>query len=304
ASAFQTGSHSILERIASLQPELAPKLLEFIENQGPRVIDECMQSDAALRRHVEAGLIDLFAAEERAADPGPSQLFQKGPGHSLPGAGASTTPVIRSINASVRPKAFQTKPSTRGQGAPAEVPPSLPTPTMAGYHRVVQDSPAPPAKPRVVAAETRSSPAAPARSGHSRRIWGLEELLSELGLLEYEEAAAAWASQMGAAFLEELVENSEELAQAICLKPLEQKRLQRMGPEVAERLRRARPVEAESRPPPRPPPAATVTDTPEAEAPVPDALPATALWTRKWSTPANAAASTWGAASEKDEELV
>eukprot|EP00439_Symbiodinium_sp_Y106_P079563 s99_g18.t1 len=38
-------SHSILERIASLQPELSPKLLEFIERQGDQVVNECMHSE-------------------------------------------------------------------------------------------------------------------------------------------------------------------------------------------------------------------------------------------------------------------
>ncbi|CAE7802002.1 unnamed protein product, partial [Symbiodinium sp. KB8] len=123
-----------------------------------------------------------------------------------------------------------------------------------------------------------------------RRIWGLQELLDELGLLEYEEAANAWGTQMGAAFLEELVENSEELAQAICLKPLEQKRLQRMGPEVAARLRLLRPSEAERIPTSRPVPSQAAA-APEVEpedtkvAPGPESLPTTALWAPAFGRP-------------------
>ncbi|CAE8720991.1 unnamed protein product, partial [Polarella glacialis] len=61
-------------------------------------------------------------------------------------------------------------------------------------------------------------------------------------------AAEAWAAEMGAAFLEELVENSEELSIAIGLKPLEKRRLQRQGAEVASKLVQWRPPLGTSRP--------------------------------------------------------
>eukprot|EP00434_Breviolum_minutum_P014260 symbB.v1.2.012571.t3/scaffold873.1/size155814/5 len=66
-------------------------------------------------------------------------------------------------------------------------------------------------------------------SEKGRRIWGLEEFLSELGLSEYEEKALKWAKDMGAISLEELVENAKDLGHAMGLKPLEQKRLERQG---------------------------------------------------------------------------
>lgn len=274
-------SHSILERIASLQPELSPKLLEFIESQGDQVIDECMHSDAALQQHVEAGLVALFAAEERAADPGPSQIFRTGPGHRLPGGNVAKAEGVRTIKASVRMPAAPPK-------ARPEVPPAPPKFATAGYSSTSQETTAAVAKsPSIAAAESRPLPA-PARcsSGVGRRIWGLQELLDELGLLEYEEAANAWGTQMGAAFLEELVENSEELAQAICLKPLEQKRLQRMGPEVAARLRLLRPSEAERIPTSRPVPSqAAAAPEVEPEAPGPESLPTTALWAPAFGRP-------------------
>eukprot|EP00928_Gymnodinium_smaydae_P042530 TRINITY_DN28612_c0_g1_i1.p1 TRINITY_DN28612_c0_g1~~TRINITY_DN28612_c0_g1_i1.p1 ORF type:complete len:447 (+),score=82.51 TRINITY_DN28612_c0_g1_i1:65-1405(+) len=78
----------------------------------------------------------------------------------------------------------------------------------------------------------------------SRKIWGLQEFFQELDLGEYVDQAAEWSATMGAAFLEELVENQEELASELKLKPLEKRRLFRQGPQVAARLVSNRPARA------------------------------------------------------------
>eukprot|EP00434_Breviolum_minutum_P014259 symbB.v1.2.012571.t2/scaffold873.1/size155814/5 len=92
-------------------------------------------------------------------------------------------------------------------------------------------------------------------SEKGRRIWGLEEFLSELGLSEYEEKALKWAKDMGAISLEELVENAKDLGHAMGLKPLEQKRLERQG---IQAMRQAQQV-------------STLSQTPKA--PLPSELP-------------------------------
>eukprot|EP00439_Symbiodinium_sp_Y106_P078589 s99_g17.t1 len=61
-----------------------------------------VMKDAALRQHVEAGLVELFAAEEKAADPGASQMFRSGPGHRLPGGNTAKAEGVRTIRASAR----------------------------------------------------------------------------------------------------------------------------------------------------------------------------------------------------------
>lgn len=58
-------------------------------------------------------------------------------------------------------------------------------------------------------------------------IEGLAEWLAELGLEEYQEAAALWCKDMGAIWLAEVKENSEELADHLGLRPLERRRLLR-----------------------------------------------------------------------------
>ncbi|CAJ1396187.1 unnamed protein product [Effrenium voratum] len=87
------------------------------------------------------------------------------------------------------------------------------------------------------------------------------EFLGELGLTEYQEAIESWAAEMGAVFLEELLDNAEELAESLALKPLEKKRLQRHGHEVLARVQPERLCE-----PLRP-------STRTAQAPSPEDLP-------------------------------
>merc|ERR1712216_459688 len=61
--------------------------------------------------------------------------------------------------------------------------------------------------------------------------------------VEYLAPAAAWALEMGAAYLEEIIENKDDFADALELKPLERKRLDRQGPQAATRILHWRPNE-------------------------------------------------------------
>lgn len=62
--------------------------------------------------------------------------------------------------------------------------------------------------------------------GHAE-ITGLVEWLTELALEDYEKAAATWCKDMGAICLSEVLENAEELADYLSLRPLERRRLLR-----------------------------------------------------------------------------
>ncbi|CAE7714743.1 unnamed protein product, partial [Symbiodinium necroappetens] len=69
-----------------------------------------------------------------------------------------------------------------------------------------------------------------------RRVAGLDVWVSQLRLEGHRTGIAAWAADMGAASLRELAEHAEALAEALPLKPLEARRLQREGLAAAERV--------------------------------------------------------------------
>ncbi|CAE7293762.1 unnamed protein product, partial [Symbiodinium sp. CCMP2456] len=61
--------------------------------------------------------------------------------------------------------------------------------------------------------------------------------LSHLNLADQKQAVLAWCEEMGAASLEEVIESIEDLAQALALKPLQEKRLQNRAAEALEKVR-------------------------------------------------------------------
>eukprot|EP00403_Amphidinium_massartii_P034948 CAMPEP_0178453018 /NCGR_PEP_ID=MMETSP0689_2-20121128/44570_1 /TAXON_ID=160604 /ORGANISM="Amphidinium massartii, Strain CS-259" /LENGTH=220 /DNA_ID=CAMNT_0020078795 /DNA_START=45 /DNA_END=704 /DNA_ORIENTATION=- len=67
-------------------------------------------------------------------------------------------------------------------------------------------------------------------------VEGLAEWLHMLSLESYLPEVAEWAQQMGAALLEEVVENIEDLCTAVPFKRLESKRLSQHGVEAAHML--------------------------------------------------------------------
>eukprot|EP00439_Symbiodinium_sp_Y106_P074928 s790_g14.t1 len=75
--------------------------------------------------------------------------------------------------------------------------------------------------------------------------------LSYLNLADQKQAVLAWCEEMGAASLEEVIESIEDLAQALALKPLQEKRLQNRAAEALEKVRASEAeadVEASQRP--------------------------------------------------------
>lgn len=85
--------------------------------------------------------------------------------------------------------------------------------------------------------EPAATPAAAEGPASKETVPGLHMWLTELKLSRYVEAAASWCDEMGACTLEEVLENLDDFAADVGMKPLEQKRLQRDGAaamEVAE----------------------------------------------------------------------
>jgi len=218
----QLPTTTLQARVATLQPELAMEICRHIELKGTSTMQRCMTSDLALQEHVEEALQQLFSEEAinaKAADGDAAALFSQGRGHMLhgrPEKQESQGPMIRSsvLRASNSPvvhaSSRRSELGSRSEGSTWAPEASQSVPLASPW-------------------TTGTTVKASGSSEKGRRIWGLEEFLCELGLSEYEEKVLKWAKDMGAISLEELVENATDLGDAMGLKPLEQKRLERQG---------------------------------------------------------------------------
>lgn len=75
---------TLLDRVAVLQPEMAPRIVSELESMGEEIVQDCMQSDAALSQHVNRVLVELFSSEVATEEDDEVQIFREGPGHLLP----------------------------------------------------------------------------------------------------------------------------------------------------------------------------------------------------------------------------
>mmetsp|Transcript_102977 Transcript_102977/g.322166 ORF Transcript_102977/g.322166 Transcript_102977/m.322166 type:complete len:637 (+) Transcript_102977:88-1998(+) len=263
----------LVSRVAQLQPEMALRIVEKIFDLGANAVHECMDSDWVLQHRVQEVLASLFR-EEASAESEDSHFFRAGPGHRLPGKtphrseASPKRPAIPVPVSTCRPVAVEALAETRscssrspGSGLDSlyQTPASKAS-TPNGHPGSGLDSPLQTQASRASTSASRpgscieslpQSPGSRASTSASRpglapsgtRVWGLEDFLAELSLSEYAAPAAVWAASMGAAFLEEVVENQEDLAEALQLRPLERRRLERQGGEVAARLAQWRPRE-------------------------------------------------------------
>jgi len=221
----QDNAMMLWQRVRALQPEIAPRIVDALLALGPAVVCECLGSDWALQRRVDEALQALFATEAYA--PPPSLLRP-------PTSGLVSGIVSRG----------------RVRGGPGQM-------CLGQSHWPLHggsDGSSPPRPPSLEWPAT-SLPTALAVSSTERacdggcggsagsRVWGLEDLLAELSLSEYLQPAVDWTRAMGAAFLEEVMENQEDFAETLNLRPLGLRRLQRQGPETVARLARLRPRE-------------------------------------------------------------
>lgn len=201
----QDTTSALLARVTQLEPEMAVKITERILDLGSSLAKECICSDWALQQRVDAAL-GAIRREEAGVQP---QVPAPKPPLELPKAAA-----------------FELPPQT------TYVTEQLVTPVATISPVVVEQ----PVRVREVSPDMRS----PNRLLGSR-IWGLENFLTDLSLQSYTAQATEWATSMGAASLEELLENQDDFADALGLRPIERARLQRSGAEVAAQLIRLRP---------------------------------------------------------------
>eukprot|EP00746_Dinoflagellata_sp_MGD_P121629 gnl/MRDRNA2_/MRDRNA2_56743_c0_seq1.p1 gnl/MRDRNA2_/MRDRNA2_56743_c0~~gnl/MRDRNA2_/MRDRNA2_56743_c0_seq1.p1 ORF type:complete len:351 (-),score=60.67 gnl/MRDRNA2_/MRDRNA2_56743_c0_seq1:49-1101(-) len=257
--------NALVERVGAVQPELSLKIVDrFSRTLTPAHLVECLENDGILLQRVDEALAGLFSEEQQGeADYGDSKIFRDGPGHSLlgkVGQRGAASEQSKFVTKEQREMVGETSAPRAAKVAPGVVrtrsdvqeaydigtiqslgpPPAHSTQNRSYHHQNVSS-----ASPGLLAAASPTIPspgAAPVgdggsmRSGGGRIIWGLTEFLTELSLSEYIDEAAAWASNMGGAFLEEIVENSEDLADALQLKPLERRRFLKQGPAVCQAI--------------------------------------------------------------------
>lgn len=240
ATAATTKEGSLLMRVASIQPEMANDLARLIEQEGQECVARCMASDLVLKQQVERALKQLFTEEESQE---PDHVSRRG---HVPG---------------VRPVERQPLVGKQGRSIKSSV-----SQVRQISSEAEKTWPAPPAPVTSEVVTQRGYQAGSQGPEKKGRIWGLQDFLSELGLSEYEEEVVKWASDMGAISLEELVENAQDLSEAMGLKPLERKRLERHGPQAMRQIVAQRPQRPQLC-------AATVATRGVPSAPSPDELP-------------------------------
>lgn len=270
---------ALTERVGAVQPELSLKIVERLSRTlSPAHLVECLENDGILLQRVDEALAGLFSEEEQGeADYGDSRIFRDGPGHDLLGKvnaqsqpGTATEKVQPGGKLAEQKRKMVSQTQASGTAAVAKgvtciKPPVQGAPEVLSFSAYPQAqrawrsqqryiAPSPPellpAVSPMAAPLMQPSGMAPAPEGVWRRpgggggrtVWGLVEFLDELSLSEYTDKAAAWASKMGAAFLEEIVENSEDLADDLQFKPLERRRFLKQGPGICEALVQRREV--------------------------------------------------------------
>lgn len=268
---------TLQKKVAVLQPEMAARITQHIYSLGSTVVHECLECDWSLQHQVDGALVALFEAEAAAANECEDQpTFNTGSGHVLPGD-SPVRAMVPQIETLKPPQGSMPQLSTSREchgSNKISVHSSGANSLHEKNHRMQQY----PVNGNVEEQSTTQI------ASTNCRVWGLQEFLESLNLAEYIEPAAKWATDMGAAFIEEIVECSEELADALELKPLEKRRLQRQGPQVAAELvqKRSRGAGARS---PNPSHSSGVPSSgstmSQFSAPSDDTVPSTGLWHNK-----------------------
>eukprot|EP00929_Paragymnodinium_shiwhaense_P010869 TRINITY_DN11589_c0_g1_i2.p1 TRINITY_DN11589_c0_g1~~TRINITY_DN11589_c0_g1_i2.p1 ORF type:complete len:406 (-),score=90.00 TRINITY_DN11589_c0_g1_i2:507-1724(-) len=202
----------LMSRVAAIQPELAPQIVEQLLAFGDAVVAECLSTDSALQRRTEQALAQLFRAEsDESYHQGDVKLFREGPGHGL---AVEKQPARKAIGSRAhRPLAVAGPIESQMLALPLEQDNRaiLNTSTARAFQHF-QQAPG-------------LQGVAPAPAASKRRVIPqLEEFLDRLNLGEYLESAQEWTAQMGAINLDEIVENVEDFAGFLQLKPLERGR--------------------------------------------------------------------------------
>lgn len=214
--------NELFQIIVQVYPELAPKLTGMLLQLGDEECAACLESQERLAERLDEAFKILDVSGQDAKAPAPEEKRidpEDGKARSLSElrtlcAGQYSVKEIEAYWAAMRPVA-----------APA----AKPSGTRASPKAAAVAAAAPPAS---VAAKQPSQPAAAPTAIGDEPIPGLSAFLRELKLAAYTATATAWVEEQGACSLAELLENLEDFAEGIGLKPLERRRLEQ-GAEAA-----------------------------------------------------------------------
>lgn len=208
--------------IVKVHPELAPKLTGMLLQLGEEECQRCLEDKFILAEHLDEAITildnaggiripphaPLLTSSERRLDPadGQARTFQelsqlcegRYSQQEIVEYWHTCRPAPASSSVSSTPVSLPAQSASEPKPGPSRVSSSSETATGTTTSRDIPDDEAFP---------------------------GLRKWLEELSLTGYLKAAADWAEEQGACSVDELVENVEDLAKDLNLKPLERKRL-------------------------------------------------------------------------------
>eukprot|EP00440_Ansanella_granifera_P002228 gb/GFBE01002415.1/.p1 GENE.gb/GFBE01002415.1/~~gb/GFBE01002415.1/.p1 ORF type:complete len:298 (+),score=79.71 gb/GFBE01002415.1/:1-894(+) len=217
--------------ISLVHPELAPKLTGMLLQLGEEECQTCLhcQETLAFRLDEAIQILDgaggLRTAAKKTQAPVPDSTERR----IDPEDGqARTFQELRAMcQGQYTPKEIEEYWKTCSPVAPGAKPTGQAAQLPGRAENAEQPAPpSPPAAPSQAASEAEAVKENYGDlAGENELVPGLAVWLAELRLSGYEKAAASWAEEQGACELEEIVENLEDFASDLGLKPLEKKRL-------------------------------------------------------------------------------
>eukprot|EP00928_Gymnodinium_smaydae_P044444 TRINITY_DN29649_c0_g1_i1.p1 TRINITY_DN29649_c0_g1~~TRINITY_DN29649_c0_g1_i1.p1 ORF type:complete len:355 (+),score=112.31 TRINITY_DN29649_c0_g1_i1:160-1065(+) len=216
-------------------PELAPKLTGMLLQLGEEECCACLDDHELLAMRLDEAMSILDEAGGAKAPPLPPLERRVDPADGKERTleelrklcrGTYSDREIDEYWEEMRPREAPTAASA-GRGEPAAA-----RPTASAAARAPAAALAPPAP--LPSARAGGGQAAPApRVRVEEALPGLTVWLAELQLSAYHEAASAWIDEQGACSLEEIVENLDDFADGLELKPLERARLEKGAEDAA-----------------------------------------------------------------------
>jgi len=222
----------LFEIIVQIYPELAPKLTGMLMQLGEEECIACLESQEKLAERLDEAFRILDASgqqtkgasqEEKRIDP------EDGKARTLTELralckGTYSPKEIEAYWATMKPEKATAKAAAPKAVAAARSPPEPAARSAA------------PAAPAATVAAPAAAIAAPGAAATDEAIAGLSTWLRQLKLDSYSAAATEWAEEEGACSLEEIIENLEDFADGLKLKPLERKRLVQGAEEAAAKV--------------------------------------------------------------------
>mmetsp|Transcript_52357 Transcript_52357/g.113458 ORF Transcript_52357/g.113458 Transcript_52357/m.113458 type:complete len:329 (-) Transcript_52357:242-1228(-) len=206
--------------VVKIYPELAGKLTGMLLQLGQEECEACLESQERLAERLDEAFAILDASgqclekkapEERRIDPedGKARTYEE---LKRLCAGHYTAAEIDEYWKACKP--INESSSGQKEAAPVANAPLASTPL---------------AQPVVAATQDVSKASVPS----SETLPGLTAWLAELKLSKYSAAASEWIEEQGACNLDEVLENLDDFADALGLKPLERGRMEKSGPSAA-----------------------------------------------------------------------